>query len=96
MTLSSTVVGLIAALDDDDDAAVAASDDCFSFSEPSQRVISRVELGARLQVRSLASPYKERRGCSPGGSAKRGLQPALACSAHRALSVQYEVATQAV
>ena len=42
VTLSSTVVGLVAALDHDDDAAVAAADHCFSFSEPSQRIISTV------------------------------------------------------
>jgi hypothetical protein len=42
VTPRRTVVGLVAALDDDDDAAIAAADHCFSFSEPSQRIISTV------------------------------------------------------
>ena len=55
VTPRRTVVGLVAALDDDDDAAVAAAHNCFTLPEPSQRIISRVKLGARLQIRSRAS-----------------------------------------
>jgi len=88
VTPRRTVVGLVAALDDDDDAAVAAADYCFTLPEPSQRVISRVKLGARLQVRSLSSPKKQRRSGGACSSAKRGLQPALACSAHPVNAIQ--------
>ena len=42
VTLSSTVVGLVAALDHDDDAAVAAMDDGLALAKPAQRVISTV------------------------------------------------------
>ena len=55
VTPRRTIVGLIAALDDDDDAAVAAADHGFALAEPAQRVVGRVMLGARLQVRPLAS-----------------------------------------